>query len=116
MSRRLSLLLLLCLFFSCKKEEQSCTDGIFTPEKEVKIDCGGVCPPCDFKPTVIESYLSTKINGKSVSFGEFTLKKTPEWILSFTNDSIAVQVNFGDGDSLGGRPIQTIDSKATYQD
>src|SRR5690554_5784154 len=114
MTRRLSLLLLICLFFSCKKEEQSCTDGIFTPEKEIKTDCGGVCPPCDFRPTVIESSLSTKINGESVAFGKFALKKTPNWILSFSNDSIAVQVNLGDGDSLGGRAIKETNSTASY--
>ena len=64
MKTKLSIILAVALLtFSCKKDEQSCSDGIFTPEKEEKTDCGGVCPPCDFKPTVIDSYLTTSING-----------------------------------------------------
>ncbi len=35
------------------------------------------------------------------------MSKTPDWIFSFDNDTISVNVNFGSGDSLGGRPIST---------
>ncbi|HZH86918.1 MAG TPA: hypothetical protein VFD77_06350 [Brumimicrobium sp.] len=115
MDGRISLLILVCfLFFSCKKDEQSCTDGIFTPEKETKMDCGGVCPPCDFQPTVIASYLSTVINGESVSFSNYSLVKSPDWILTFENDSLFFNVNFGSGDSLGGRPITPTYSIAKF--
>jgi hypothetical protein len=113
MDGRLTVLLVLTfLLFSCNKEEQSCTDGIFTPEKEVKVDCGGVCPPCDYTPTPMNTYLSTKINGVPTSFSNFALVKTPDWILSFENDSLDIQVNFGQGDSLGGRPIEIVNSLA----
>lgn len=97
----------LFLTFSCEKEEQSCSDGVFTPEKEKKTDCGGVCPPCDFVPTNVDTYLSANINGEQISFTDYSLSKTPEWILTFQNDSLYFNVNFGDGDSLGGRPISS---------
>lgn len=114
MNSRLTILLLLSLFlFSCKKEKQSCTDGIFTPEKEEKLDCGGVCPPCDFQPTVVDTYLSTIINNVPTSFSNFTLEKSPEWVLSFENDSLSITVNFGQADSLGGRPLEVLYSQAT---
>lgn len=93
--------------FSCNKEEQSCSDGIFTPEKEQKVDCGGVCPPCDFTPTVIDEFLRAKVNGESITFDNYSLSKTPDWILTFQNDSLYVNLNFGSGDSLGGRPISS---------
>src|SRR5690554_7652362 len=78
------------------------------------MDCGGVCPPCNFEPTVVNSFLSTKVNGEPVSFATFTLVKSPDWILSFENDSINIQVNLGQGDSLGGRPMNVLYSSATY--
>lgn len=115
MKGRLTILLLVSLLlFSCKKEKQSCSDGIFDPEKEEKTDCGGVCPPCDFQPTIIDTYLSTKINNVPTTFSDFSLAKTPDWILSFENDTINVKVNFGQGDSLGGRPMEVINSTAIF--
>lgn len=106
MKTNLTILLALgMLTFSCNKDKQSCSDGIFTPEKEQKVDCGGVCPPCDFTPTIVDTYLSAQINGEAISFSNYSLSKTPDWILSFDNDSLSVKVNFGSGDSLGGRPI-----------
>ncbi|PWH86593.1 hypothetical protein [Brumimicrobium oceani] len=114
MKTRLTMLLVFTIvLFSCRKEEQSCSDGIFTPEKEVKTDCGGVCPPCDYQPTIIDTYLSTTVNGQKVSFSDFTLTKTPDWILTFQNDSLYFNVNFGSGDSLGGRPISATYSQGT---
>src|SRR5690554_4905267 len=115
MNGTLTLLILVSLLlFSCKKEEQSCTDGVFTPEKEEKVDCGGVCPPCNFQPTIIDTYLSAKVNGESISFSNYTLSKSPDWILSFENDSLNIQVNLGSGDSLGGRPMEVPNSKALF--
>lgn len=115
MNGKLTLLIFVgFLMFSCKKEEQSCSDGIFSPDKEEEMDCGGVCPPCNFEPTVVNSFLSTKVNGEPVSFATFTLVKSPDWILSFENDSINIQVNLGQGDSLGGRPMNVLYSSATY--
>src|SRR5690554_4765093 len=107
MNYRLTLILLCVLFlFSCKKDEQSCSDGIFDPDKEEKTDCGGVCPPCDFEPTVIDSFLRADINGRAISFSNYNLTKNPDWILHFQNDSLDIKVNFGSDDSLGGRPIE----------
>ncbi|HLV42149.1 MAG TPA: hypothetical protein VKY37_07715 [Brumimicrobium sp.] len=115
MNGRLTIMFLTCLLlFSCKKEEQSCSDGIFTPGKEEKLDCGGVCPPCDFVPTPVDTYLSTKINDVPTSFSTFSLEKSPDWILSFENDTLNIKLNFGQGDSLDGRPIQSIGSNAIF--
>ena len=116
MNAKLTILLLSSLLlFSCKKDKQSCSDGIFTPDKEEKMDCGGVCPPCDFVPTQVSTFLSTKIINVSTSFNNFTLIKAPDWILKFQNDTLNIQVNFGDGDSLGGRPLKSIYSQATFK-
>jgi len=98
------------LLFSCREEEQSCSDGIFTPEKETEVDCGGVCPPCNYVPTSVDTYISAQINGELIGFSNFSLSKTPVWILSFENDTISVKVNFGSGDEVGGRPILNTNS------
>ncbi|HTO38690.1 MAG TPA: hypothetical protein VL021_09725 [Brumimicrobium sp.] len=99
---------------SCKKEEQSCHDGIFDPEKEEKTDCGGVCPPCDFVPTAVDEFVQVKVNGKFVSFTDYTLTKNPNWNLRFKNDSLDIRLNLTEGDSLGGRPIEQAQSTSTY--
>jgi hypothetical protein len=109
----MTFLALTFLIFSCNKEEQSCSDGVFSPDEEQNLDCGGVCPPCDFQPTVVDTYLSAKINGQLTSFSDFSLTKNPDWILSFQNDSLSFNVNFGTGDSLGGRPITPTFSNGT---
>lgn len=111
----LLMILVSLFFFSCKKDKQSCSDGIFDSEKEEKTDCGGVCPPCDFQPTSVDTYLSVKVNGKAVSFSEYSIVKSSVWMLYFENDSLNVQLNLGDGDSLGGRPIEVIGSQAEYK-
>ncbi len=103
------------LLLSCKKDEQSCQDGVFTPEKEEQMDCGGVCPPCNPHSDDIVSYLSADVNSKSITFGNYHINKTTDWILQFQNDSIVVFLNFGDGDSLGSRPIQVPNSKAIFK-
>lgn len=105
------------VLLSCKKEEQSCSDGVFNSAKEEQTDCGGVCPPCNSSSSSHESdpYLFAEINSESVSFADFSLTKTSDWILKFQNDSITVFLNLGDGDSLGNRSIKIPNSKATYK-
>ena len=103
------------LLLSCKKEEQSCHDGIFTPDKEEQTDCGGVCPPCGPVSVPDDPYLDADINSKSVSFSDFTLSKSPYWKLNFKNDSIDIQLNLGNVDTLGNRPIKAPYSKAIYK-
>ncbi|PKR80791.1 hypothetical protein CW751_08465 [Brumimicrobium salinarum] len=102
------------LLFACQKNEQSCADGILDPEKEEKIDCGGVCPPCNFTPTEVSSFLTMKINGVKTTFDNNTLLKSPEFILSFNNDTIDVKLNFGSGDSLGARAVNVVYSEAIF--
>lgn len=110
-------LLFLSLFFliSCKKEEQSCSDGIFQPDYEEEMDCGGVCPPCNFVPTLIPSFLFAKINNKEVHFETFGVTKNQTYNLFFSNDSIQVVINFGEEDILGGREAEVLGSNAFYK-
>ncbi len=104
------------MLMSCKKDEQSCQDGEFSPGSEEQTDCGGVCPPCqdenDDQP--IEVMLAN-VQGEALSFSNRELVKLPDWVLNFQNDSINVSVNFGDGDSLGARPIEVTNSSATFR-
>jgi hypothetical protein len=107
-------MLIIPLLFSCKEEEQSCSDGVFTPDKEHELDCGGVCPPCpSTNPNPYSPILLCKINDSATIFQDYSLNKTPEWILNFSNDSIVASLNFGAGDSLGARSITVTNSGAT---
>ena len=107
-------LLLISLVFACKEEEQSCSDGVFSPEEEHELDCGGVCPPCSSEdPNPYSPLLLCKVNDSSALFSNYSLNKNPEWVLNFSNDSLAVSLNFGDGDSLGARSINPINSGAS---
>lgn len=100
------------MLVSCKKEEQSCSDGIFSPEHEVGTDCGGVCPPCYSNDPVVQSYLAARIDSVDMSFSNYNLERNPDWVLTFINDSLTVSLNFGDGDSLGARGIKPVGSGA----
>lgn len=114
MKVRFALVLLLSIFlFACKKNEQSCSDGIFDPEYEEETDCGGVCPPCNYTPTPMDQLIIAKLNGKEFSFSEHNLVKNPNWILHFENDTIDIKLNFGDGDSLGVRPINQVNTSVS---
>lgn len=114
MKFNLSIYVFVCfLMFSCDKEEQSCSDGKFTPEKEEKVDCGGVCPPCDFEPTVIDHYVSAKVNGESVSFTDFGIAKNANYILTFFNDSLTFNLNLGADESLGSHQVLEVNSNGT---
>jgi hypothetical protein len=98
------------LLFSCK-EEQSCSDGVFSPDDEHELDCGGVCPPCPSEnPNPYSPILLCKVNDSAAIFNDYSLNKNPEWILNFSNDSLIVSLNFGDGDSLGARSINPVNS------
>ena len=106
-------LLITSLTFSCK-EEQSCSDGVFSPEEEEELDCGGVCPPCPTDdPNPYSPILLCKVNDSAVIFHDYTLNKNPEWILNFSNDTLNVSLNFGAGDSLGARDINPVNSGAS---
>lgn len=109
-------MILTLMITSCNKNEQSCQDGEFTPSSEEQTDCGGVCPPCDTgEDPLVQEFLFAKIGGSGVSFSNRDLIKNPDWIMNFQNDSVNVTMNFGDGDSLGARPMEILNSGATYQ-
>jgi len=107
-------MLFILFLLSCKKDEQSCSDGVFTPEKEDKVDCGGVCPPCDQTPPQVSPFLNGDVNGENMSFAIYSLSKSPEFIFQFENDSIHVQLNFGADESLGSHLILATNTTAIY--
>lgn len=103
---------IIIFLFSCKKEEGgTCFDGELSTG-EHKIDCGGVCPPCDSGNTPLEILLVT-INGLDMQFSERNLVDNPSWIMNFSNDTLNVSLNFGNGTELGAYPIEQINSDAT---
>lgn len=112
--RFLLLIMVSFLILSCKKDEQSCSDGIFNPEKEESTDCGGVCPPCNPNTDSNFSFLEVTINGDRIYFGEYGLTKNSKWELNFINDSINISLNLGSGDTLGERPIEALGSSGFY--
>ncbi|MEX2483055.1 MAG: hypothetical protein WED10_00750 [Brumimicrobium sp.] len=99
-----TILVFCALVFSCK-EEQSCSDGVFTPDKEEKLDCGGVCPPCESSEPSYTSLVLADVNASFINFSNYELVKNPDWVLTFSNDTTNISLNFGDGDTLGGRDI-----------
>lgn len=106
-----SLLSIFTLLFliSCEKEpEHTCDDGLLSPGEE-EVDCGGSCPPCPTpEPT---EFASVDVMGAFTQFATYKLEKEDDWIIYFQNDTISVQLNIGDGDSLGVRPIKATFSK-----
>jgi hypothetical protein len=109
-------LVIMLLLVSCKKEEQSCQDGIYTAGSEEETDCGGVCPPCeDGNSPAIQEFLSANVEGEDIIFSDRSLTHSTDWVLNFQNDSLSVSLNFGSGDSLGARPIDPVNSGSVYQ-
>ena len=100
------------LLLACKKEKEgTCFDGeLSTGEHEV--DCGGVCPPCNNDNSPVEIFLVT-INGTPMQFSQRTLVSSPSWIMNFTNDTLNVTLNFGNGMEPGAYPIEQLYSEAT---
>lgn len=110
--RRAGLILVMVLvLFACKKEEEgSCFDGQLS-SGEIIVDCGGVCPPCNTDDGITEFFLVT-INGVPMQFSQRTLTSTPSWIMNFTNDTLNVSLNFGNGIEPGSYPIEQLYSEA----
>jgi hypothetical protein len=107
------LILVLLLLISCnKKEEQgTCFDGVLS-SGEHQVDCGGVCPPCSAGDDVTEFFLAT-INGVAMQFPQRTLIDSPSWIMNFSNDTLDVHLNFGNGKEPGAYPIEELYTQAT---
>ena len=100
------------LLVACKKEEEgSCSDGLLSPG-ELQVDCGGVCLPCPVDNSVSEIFLVT-INGVPMQFSERTLVNSPSWIMSFSNDTINVNLNFGSTVAIGAQAIEPLYSVGT---
>ena len=107
-------ILTIAMLNSCKDDEQSCSDGVFSPDEEHELDCGGVCPPCSStNPSPYSPILLCKANDSAAIFQSYSLTKSPDWILNFSNDTLSVSLNFGDGDSLGARGINPVNSGAS---
>lgn len=90
-------------FIACKKEDEkdTCTDGFLTPG-ETQIDCGGPCKPCDEQ---IYSSSRAVFKNTFITFPNYAIDNVGDFVFSTSNDSLSLQLNFGDGDTLGGRPI-----------
>lgn len=102
------LLLSLLVLTACRKDEEhidTCSNGIIDPG-ELGTDCGGPCPPCDEPTLPVRTY--ARVNGTPIDFANYELTYDTDWILSFSNDTISVVLNLGDGDSLGSRPIKPL--------
>jgi hypothetical protein len=103
---------LVILMLACNKEEEgTCFDGVLS-SGEVQVDCGGVCPPCSPGNQVSEFFLVT-INGTAMQFSQRNLVDTPSWIMNFSNDTLAVTLNFGNGSTPGAYTIVPTFSEAT---
>ncbi len=94
---------LFSLVIGCKKEDKvdTCTDGFLTPG-ETQIDCGGPCQPCQ------EQFFSSSravFENEFITFPNFSIDAIGNYVFSTSNDSLSLQLNFGNGDTLGGRPI-----------
>lgn len=101
--------------FSCEKPERNCSDGIFDAAFEEQTDCGKQCPPCDFSPTPVDSYLSATINGKKTDFSSFSIMKNTEYKLLFNNDTVNVVMNLGASDTIGDRVVEPTGSFAYFR-
>jgi hypothetical protein len=108
---------ILIFSLSCKKEEEEtvdkCQNG-FLDTGEEGIDCGGTCTECE------ESYfafLIANIKGAEISFPTKTLTyENSIWSLSFSNDSIVIQLNLGSNGEIGSYPISPIGTSGSYND
>ncbi|MGM0480159.1 MAG: hypothetical protein ACQERC_13130 [Bacteroidota bacterium] len=111
-----SIAIIVLISSACNKDEQSCQDGIWDEELEDETDCGGVCPPCDDgnDNDVPTSMVFSRFDGEPVSFLNFGMERNSDWKLTFQNDSISITLNFGDGDSLGIRPIKANGTELYY--
>jgi len=67
----LNLILIIFLLIACKKEKETCTDGLKNQD-EVKVDCGGTCSPCAIE------YPETGAYGTNALFGSDTIILTQE--------------------------------------
>jgi len=110
----LVILFTMLLIFSCKKEDEQvdpCQNG-FLDAGEQSPDCGGNCPPCD------ENFISSlylKINGISTSFSSKSLSYTgTNWILSMSNDTIDINLDFGTNGNIGSYVLSNLYSNCDY--
>ncbi|MDX1445662.1 hypothetical protein [Lishizhenia sp.] len=116
----LAVLLGLFVFsFACKEEEMvdKCADGYLSPG-ETAVDCGGDCPPCP-EPEEI-SYALAKVNGDKWTFQNYEISYSGNYyfIADFENDTLAIEVkfNFGNGDTLGARPMMPLNNYVKITD
>lgn len=108
-------IMIVIVLFSCKKEEEgSCFDGVISAG-ELTADCGGVCPPCaiDNSPT---DFFIVAVNGVQMQFSERTLVSSPSWIMNFSNDTLDVTLNFGNGAEPGSYAIEQPFTQATMNE
>jgi hypothetical protein len=84
----------LSVLIGCEKEAEknagNCFDG-YMNNGETGADCGGSCAPCQ-EPSIEK--IVAQINGKLVSFENRMCEIDPTVIISGSNDSIQLSINF----------------------
>lgn len=105
--------------FACKEEDvvDPCTDG-YLSVGETAVDCGGNCPPCP-EPEEI-SYAFAKFNDVKWDFKSFEIAYSGNYyfLADYENDTLAIEMklNFGNGDTLGARPISPLNNYVKVTD
>lgn len=98
---------MLVIFSSCKKKEaevNTCQNGFLDPG-ETTPDCGGNCPPCS---STIPASLYVEVNGDETTITSKQLYYDQgNWGLNMQNDSLNIQLNFGNNGNIGTYPISS---------
>lgn len=100
-------------FLACKEEEviDKCKDGYLSPGEE-QIDCGGDCDPCLPEEEIVYSF--AKVDDVQWDFNNayVVFNNDYYYIADYENDTLKIemQFNFGNGDSLGARPMKPLNN------
>ncbi len=97
---------IILIFTACKKDtdtKDACTNG-FLDIGEQGIDCGGTCSPCIVNEP---EYMYMECNGAPVNFPNKNLQQVNNnWILTASNDTLSIQLNFGTDTTNGIHVLQ----------
>lgn len=101
---------MLLIFSACKEDEpvDPCTNGFLDPG-ETSVDCGGDCAPCVNTPV---TFLNLDVNGINTAMLNYEMDYDgSSWSLQLSNDSLNIQIGFGNTGVVGTYPI---DAAASY--
>ena len=101
---------MLLIFSACKEDEpvDPCTNGFLDPGEDA-VDCGGDCSPCVNTPV---TFLNLDVNGINTAMLSYEMDYDgSSWSLQLSNDSLNIQIGFGNTGDVGTYPI---DATASY--